>query len=211
MIRSLGTATLFAALSFAIAAAGEPTPPPRREGEPPRARSTAAPEWRRERLSFPLEFAPQIPFHGVEEITFAPGFFDPGAEDFWSYRFFWRLDGEPQLGQAELEKDLLVYFSGLSHAVGDRKYRFDASHFAARLHALGDAYEPGSFIGAFSGTVDTYDPFVTGRPVSLNLKVTVSRCPERRRIVSVTASPQPYAHPIWQALARKSQDEACHG
>jgi hypothetical protein len=46
--------------------------------------------WRTETLHFPLEFAPQLPYQGLEELRFSPGMFKPGREDFWTYAFvFW--------------------------------------------------------------------------------------------------------------------------
>jgi hypothetical protein len=38
--------------------------------------------WKRETIPFPLDFAPGLSFRGVEELRFAPGFFDPAASSY---------------------------------------------------------------------------------------------------------------------------------
>src|SRR5690348_7269453 len=52
--------------------------------------------WRREVIPFPLDFAPEIGYRGVEELRFAPRFFDPAAPTYWSYAFAWLLEGAPE-------------------------------------------------------------------------------------------------------------------
>ena len=43
-------------------------------------------------IPFPLDFAPNLPYRGTEELRFAPGFFDPSAAGSWSYAFVWFVD-----------------------------------------------------------------------------------------------------------------------
>jgi hypothetical protein len=45
--------------------------------------------WTVERLPFPIEFAPQIPYKGVEELRFAPGWGDIKSDEHWTYAFLW--------------------------------------------------------------------------------------------------------------------------
>jgi hypothetical protein len=46
--------------------------------------------WRTETIPFPLEFAPELDYEGLEELRFAPGMFKEGSADFWSYAFVTR-------------------------------------------------------------------------------------------------------------------------
>ena len=47
------------------------------------------PRWRTETIPFPLEFAPELAYVGLEELRFAPGMFKAGAEDFWKSKSGW--------------------------------------------------------------------------------------------------------------------------
>src|SRR5262245_24762641 len=81
----------------------------------------ATPEgWRAEQIPFPLEFAPSLPHQGVEEIRFAPGFFDPAAPGYWSYTFVWRLDAAAPFDAGVVGSELTTYFRGLIAAVDDK-------------------------------------------------------------------------------------------
>jgi hypothetical protein len=100
------------------------------DADPPRPSSTAAPveatgpaAWsvpdgfRSETIPFPLEFAPGLAHRGVEELRFAPGFFDPAAPGYWSYAFVWRLEDAAALDAAGIARELETYFRGLLTAV----------------------------------------------------------------------------------------------
>jgi hypothetical protein len=169
--------------------------------------------WRKETIPFPLEFAKDLPFSGVEEIRFAPGMFKPGEEGFWSYVFVWWLDGHPPLGAAELESALKRYFAGLITDVAKEKgYPIDPARFAASIRSLPDApARLGHAVRAFAGTVDSYDAFATGEPIVLNLEVWVWDCTANgKRVAIVLASPKPATEPIWNALRQRRDEFACH-
>lgn len=40
--------------------------------------------WKGETIPFPLGFAPDLPYRGVEELRCPPGFFEPNSSHFWS-------------------------------------------------------------------------------------------------------------------------------
>jgi hypothetical protein len=73
--------------------------------------------FRSETIPFPLEFAPGLAHQGVEELRFAPGFFDPAAPGYWSYTFVWRTDDPAVLDAGALAAELTLYFRGLIAAV----------------------------------------------------------------------------------------------
>jgi hypothetical protein len=75
------------------------------------------PGFRHETIPFPLEFAPGIPHQGVEELRFAPGFFDPAAPGYWAYAFVWRTSDPAALDASGLAAELTQYFRGLIAAV----------------------------------------------------------------------------------------------
>ena len=107
--------------------------------------------WRSEVIPFPLDFAPSLAHRGVEEIRFAPGFFDPAAAGYWSYTFVWRLDEPAMLDATAVAGELTTYFRGLidavdeKHEIGDRdsivaRATPEASRFALSAHVI-DAFK----------------------------------------------------------------------
>lgn len=150
--------------------------------------------WRTETLFFPLEFAPDLPYSGLEELRFAPGMFQEGAEDFWSYAFVWWVGSEEPTGEAALAAHLESYFRGLSTAVGEtREVDVSGARFAAEIHPAES--------GGFAGTAETFDPFTTHDQIVLRLRGWVRPCPSHgRQAVLFELSPQQYGHPIWTEL-----------
>lgn len=136
-------------------------------GEVPRFTWALPDGWRSETIPFPLEFAPDIRRRGVEELRFAPGFFQPDAPGYWTYAFAWVVTGEGAFDMATLARELTTYFRGLTRAVASGKKDLpavDLEQIEARL-------EPGG-----RGTVRTFDAFGDGRPIDLDVVVTVEPC-----------------------------------
>ena len=74
----------------------------------------AAPQgWGIERFTIPIEFAPSIPYKGVEDLRFAPGWSDPKSTEYWTYAFLWSLDGKPEITPQITEQNLTAYYTGL--------------------------------------------------------------------------------------------------
>jgi hypothetical protein len=169
--------------------------------------------WRQETIPFPLEFAPDLPYKGVEEIRFAPGMFKPDQAGYWSYAFVWWLDGRPALDAPELTSSLQRYFAGLCESVSKEKGQsIDAAKISASVHSVaGPRLELGHAVSAFAGTVDSYDPFATGKPIVLNVEVWVWDCDRSgKRAAIVLASPQPASAPIWTSLRKRRDEFVCH-
>ena len=165
--------------------AGEAPPAP---AQPPHETTTAAPSftwpvpdgWRSETIPFPLEFAPSIPHRGVEEIRFAPGFFDPAAPGYWTYAFAWVVTGARAPDAATLGEELTTYFRGLAAAVASGKKDLrpiDVDRIRARIG------------GDLRGSVATFDAFGDGRAVDLEVKVTVQPCGSGQAVL-FTAAPR---------------------
>ena len=159
------------------------------------AGSLPTPEgWRTETISFPLSFAPDLEYRGLEELRFAPGMFDEGAEDFWSYGFLWLLEEPAELVPGRIEADLIRYFEGLAAAVRDSKELPKlALNLSGSLRRQGDG---------LTGEVEAFDAFVTQRVVTLRVRVRTVAAPEGyKQAVWFALSPQPDGHPVWETLA----------
>ncbi len=134
--------------------------------------------WKSETIPFPLEFAPDIPHRGVEELRFAPGFFEPHAPGYWSYAFVWAVTGEHPVDMATLEGELTAYFRGLTAAVAKDKKGLPALDLArVQAHLGADG----------RGSVVTFDAFGDGRQIDLTIAVEVQAC-GGGKVVRVAAS-----------------------
>jgi hypothetical protein len=142
--------------------------------EVPRFTWPLADGWRAETIPFPLEFAPDIARTGVEELRFAPGFFQPDAPGYWTYAFAWVVTDQRPVDPATLAGELTAYFRGLTRAVAADKKDLpplDLARIEVRLGPDG------------RGSVHTFDAFGDGRAVDLEIAVSVLPCGAGRAIL----------------------------
>ena len=171
----------------------------RAEGEKPPFTWPVPEGWKSETIPFPLDFAPGLHHTGVEELRFSPGFANPEASDNWTYAFAWILEESATFTEATLAEELTAYFKGLSMAVGSKKFDFDPKHFAAHFRARPAASD--SKAREYIGTVESYDCFRTGKPMTLHLLVrTIPSQGGIRQAVLVAASRLEDDDRIWPGL-----------
>lgn len=147
-------------------------------------------DWQSEFIPLPPEFAPTLPA-GEELLLFAPGMFDPEAEDYWSYVFLMRLETGP-LDASAMSNLLFAYYDGLIRAVleGDGH---EAEGSQARVAVAGDARD-------YLATIHTTDAFVTREPLKLHVRIRTESATATETVLRVMASPQAPGHAIWDAL-----------
>lgn len=114
--------------------------------------------WKHERIELPLDFAPSLPHKGVEELRFAPGFFDPSAPGYWSYAFVWRLDDNAMFDATTVGAELTTYFRGLVDAVDEKHEIVERDSIV--VHAA-----PAN--NGLALTAHVIDPFTTKKSVEL--------------------------------------------
>ncbi len=166
--------------------------------------------WRAETIPFPLDFAPGLPYRGLEELRFAPGMFKAGAPDAWTYGFLWWLDEPASTEPREVARHLEAYYRGLWEAVAPAK------GFAGRVtdHRVTLVPAPpgrGEEV-RFSGVARTGDAFVTGEALRLHLRAMVWRCPEDlRQVWWFEVSPRPPSDPVWRTFEAIRDGLRCRG
>ena len=69
--------------------------------------------WNTERFLIPINFAPQIPYQGVEDIRFSPGWAKRTSDEYWTYAFLWYLDKLPETNAGIIAGNLKAYYAGL--------------------------------------------------------------------------------------------------
>jgi len=182
-------AALFAAATaLAVAAAPDPVPTP--EG------------WRKESFTFPLQFAPTIPYEGSEHVRFAPSWTRFGDETGFSYVFLWDLKSKPVVPE-DVEEYLEAYFTGLMKNVGmQRKVADKEVPTAAAVHPMAALAGWGQGYGV---EVRTWNAFSNGERVLLYGEVGQRYCGERMQIFFAFSQAR-RDRPIWEGLraARKA-------
>lgn len=178
------------------------------------------PGWRAETIPFPLPFAQDLHHQGLEELRFAPGFFDPSAPGYFSYAMIWWLRDREQLTAEQLSLELLHYYQGLCNAVRTGQLTPQQPSFPAHLSPT-DTDHPGWDM--LSGEAHLYDAFKTGQPLTLQLRVYQRECEpstdqdatlhtpkQRHRAIILLASPQPTSAQIWTELLLRRDQFSCN-
>lgn len=161
--------------------------------------------WRPERIPFPLGFAPDMKYRGFEELRFGPGMFQPGSKTYWSYGFFWWLEGKQKVNEATLKRDLEIYYKGLSKAVGgSRKLQLDLEKVSAKVKAAeSESNETGKGIHKIRYTADlkTHDAFATGKLLELRAEISVHYFPELDRTWAwFSVAPKAADASVWKTM-----------
>lgn len=93
-------------------------------------------------------------FAGIDAdaVYFTPGFFDPAADDFWSYVMIWRANTDITKSPSDIGLMLTEYYNKLAKAK------------ATRVLTGADPNAPDRAVFA----ITTLDPFVTKGPIALN-------------------------------------------
>ncbi|HEX6882192.1 MAG TPA: DUF5829 family protein [Planctomycetota bacterium] len=147
--------------------------------------------WRGERLDFPLGFAPELDYRGVEDLLFAPGMFVPDSDSYFSYALALRLEGEVAVDEGMLQRFLETYYRGLCRAVAaDRRLALDVDEIRARVSRAGEG---------FRATVSMFDAFTTGAALDLALELEWHAAPRATEILGL-ASPLDAGAPVWGEL-----------
>lgn len=148
-------------------------------------------DWRFERLELPLTFAPDLGYEGFEELAFAPGMFAPESDTYFSYALALRLKGAVAFDDVTLQRLLMEYYRGLCAAVAEsRQLALDLDKVRVDVRRKGADYH---------ATIEMYDAFVTGQPMTLALELAVVPLP-RATLLFGLASPMPKAGAAWTAL-----------
>ncbi len=149
--------------------------------------------WGHEIFHFPIGFAQELPYTGVEDACFPRNWNQPDSAAFWSYVFAWNIALDSALTASELEMNLQTYFDGL---MSQRKGN---STFETVALLLEFSQEEGAQL--FLGKVAIFEGFYTKQPMILYAAVEQSNCDiDGKRLLLFRFSPKPTDHPIWERL-----------
>jgi hypothetical protein len=155
--------------------------------------------WNLERFLIPISFAPSIPYQGVEDIRFAPGWAAPESEEYWTYAFLWWLQGSPTINAPTLGHQLEAYYTGLI------SINTDSSKLAAvnPLPVTALFKKTATFKTdkeTYTGTVTMLD-YMQLKPITLYCMVHLQTCGAAgSTVMFYELSPKPFNHVNWQKL-----------
>ncbi len=155
--------------------------------------------WTTETFIIPIEFAPSIPYFGIEDLRFAPSWDNSGSEDYWTYAYLWYLDGKPKFDARTIAENLEAYYTGLvGRNIESRKIPREKLFPAKANFGIAETFE--GDLATFRGSVDMLD-YMAQKPVKLNCLVHVKECPGKdNTFVFYELSPQAETHPVWNTL-----------
>lgn len=153
-------------------------------------------DWGKEIFHFPIHFAPEIKYEGVEEVVFPKNWIHIDSSDFWSYVFVWALDNKKEMSPAELEISLRHYFDGLAEVVNDDK-ELELMKTKARFQLNQNPKDSVHIIGE----ITIYDAFASHKALKLNARVFSNYCEEKESLILLFQfSPKPLEHDVWDKL-----------
>lgn len=159
-------------------------------------------DWGTEIFHFPIRFAKDIDYQGIEDARFPKGWSDTTSNYFWTYLFGWNVNLTTELTTAELEKNMTWYFDGLMESM-NRNEAFDPKITTAKFEKTNDS--------TFTGTVRIFDAFTTKRPLLLNVLVDYNYCESQKTSqILFRFSPKSFEHEVWEVLkVAKFRTEIC--
>ena len=164
--------------------------------EPPYSLDVPA-GWGVERFLIPISFAPQIPYKGIEDIRFTPGWGKAESADYWSYAFLWYLEGHQKITANIVENNLKEYYTGLVEAMqgdssGNKSMTVKTSIKKVKTQK-GD-------LKTFYGSVYMID-YKADKPITLYCKVHLKSClGQNNTFIFYEISPKPYSDNVWKSL-----------
>lgn len=156
--------------------------------------------WGVERFAIPIEFAPSIPYKGVEDLRFAQGWSDAKSNGYWTYAFLWHLEGRPETNPQIIEANLTAYYNGLVGRNIEKRQIPKDKLVEVKVKIKQTGTGEGD-LQTFSGTIDMLD-YMAQMPITLNCKIHVNLCPTEKNstFIFYEISPRPPADTIWKDL-----------
>ena len=162
------------------------------------------PDWRFERIDFPLPFAPELKYKGFEELSFAPGMFNAQSDTYFTYIFVMHLTNEISINAEFLQSLLVTYFCGLCRTVAQgTDFDIDVSKVSATVR---EVHREAERTHQFVVRLDSFDPFVTGKPLKLHLEILVVEGSRNDHRIFAAVSPKPVDSPVWKILRKLKRE-----
>ena len=164
--------------------------------------------WSIERFLIPIEFAPKIPYSGVEDLRFTQGWGNVKSEEYWSYAFLWYLDGKPEISAQIIESNLTIYYTGLvGRNIEPRK--IPAEKIIPVKASVNKINNAAGDLNTFSGKIEMLD-YMEQKPIILNCIIHHKSCLNQdKTFIFYEISPKPFTDKIWNRFNKLWTDFNC--
>jgi hypothetical protein len=152
-------------------------------------------DWGVERFLIPISFAPQIPYHGVEDIRFMPGWSKANSNEYWTYAFLWYVDNMQKTNAKIIETNLKAYYTGLIEVNSGQTGQaiLVKAKFKKVKTAQGDSK-------TFRGTISMLD-YMAKKTILLHCIVHLKFSSKQdKTFLFYEISPKQYDDKVWQSL-----------
>jgi len=153
--------------------------------------------WQFERFALPPEFAPNIPYKGVEELRFSPGMFVKDSSNYFTYAFVAELDNVNSVSQDDIRNYLVNYFKGLCGSTAKQRHlSIDTSKIDVAIERRQNAGNE----AFYDATLNIFGVFTDGAPVKLNAEIKVMNDKASKIYLVFIASPLDKTNNVWNEL-----------
>ncbi|MFV1985585.1 MAG: hypothetical protein ACC657_18705 [Thiohalomonadales bacterium] len=157
-------------------------------------------KWEGAVFDVPTWFAKDMLYTGREVIRFHDGFYDETSTGFWTYAFALLIEQTETPTTTALLEETKRYFVGLARGIGDKNIK-DYPADKINVTAISDwTKSEQSKYRTQIYQLESFDPFTTGKPINLNLKITTWLCSDSQRAIHYSISPHSMSDPIWKQL-----------
>jgi hypothetical protein len=165
-------------------------------------------DWTIERFLIPISFAKQIPYKGVEDIRFTPGWAKAKSDEYWTYAFLWWLDDSPKTDAKIIAANLKAYYTGL-FKINTDSTKIPAGKIIPVTTSFKEATTAKGDLKTYTGTIVMND-YMQLKPITLNCIAHLKFCEEdNKTILFYELSPQSFSHTIWLSLNQLWLDFKC--
>jgi hypothetical protein len=163
--------------------------------------------WGKEMFTFPLGFARDIPYQGIEEARFPKGWKDTESSFFWTYTFAWSIANDSLLTAHDLEVDLQHYFDGIMSIEIEQKSDRTIANTSAAFLLKEETLQHSKLVGK----IHSWDHFTTKMPITLYAEVDQYYCKNQEKVIVLFRfSPKEFTHEVWNTMRAISlHEDAC--
>jgi len=156
-------------------------------------------KWETEKINFPIDFAPDIPFKGTEDLRFAPGWASTSSDEHWAYAFLWWLEGNPDIDENVMARHLKTYYTGLvGRNITEKK--IPSSKVTSITTSVTKIATAPRDLATYEGkiTMTDYNDILFS-PITLNCLIHKKQCGNHLVMICLI-SPRSTDHTVWKSL-----------
>jgi len=165
--------------------------------------------WEGAVFDVPTWFAKDMLYSGREVIRFHDGFYKKNSTGFWTYAFVLLVKQTEIPTTKALIEETKRYFTGLARGIGEKNIKdYPADKINVIATSGWTTLEQSKYRSQLY-QLESFDPFITGKPINLNLKITTWLCSDSQRAIHYAISPHSMSDPIWILLNQEINALKC--